>query len=86
MVSISVVVYRLQLHELPNLDRVQACRTKKYRFSEPETRALARFYLKDPTGGEVVSSECIFNTMNCKWKREAIGSSKRKVIGIYNVT
>jgi hypothetical protein len=33
---------------------------------------LARFYLKDPTGGEVMSSECIFNTMNCKWKREAI--------------
>ena len=64
VIRITIVASRVALHELPYLDGVQACSPNKYGLPEFETRALPRFDLKDTTRRIVVSSKCIFYTVN----------------------
>lgn len=64
MVGIAVVPHGLPLHELPNLSRVQTRRPNEYRFPELESRALPRLHLENPARRIVVSSKCIFNSVD----------------------
>lgn len=64
VICITIVPCGLALHELPNLNRVQACRPNKYRLPELKAWALPRFNLKDAARRVVMCSKRIFYTMN----------------------
>lgn len=66
VICITMVACSMLLHELSNLNGIQACRPNKYWLSELEAWTLPRFHLKNTTCWVVMSSKCIFYTMNCK--------------------
>lgn len=64
VICIAIVPRRLALHELPNLNWVQACRPNEYRLPELKAWALPRFNLEDAACWVVMCSKGIFYTMN----------------------
>lgn len=67
VISIAIVVCWLLLHELSNLERIQACCSHEYWLPKLKPRALPGFNLKDTTCRKVMSSKCIFYSMNCNY-------------------
>jgi hypothetical protein len=64
VICIAIVICRLAFHELSNLSRVQACSSNEYRLPKLEAWAHPRLDLKNATCRVVMSTECIFHTMN----------------------
>lgn len=65
VIRIAVVARRAVLHELPDLARIKAGWANQYWPPKLEAWALSRFDLKNATGRVVMSSKCIFYTMDC---------------------
>lgn len=66
VIRVTIVNCRLTLHELSNLEWIQACHANENWPSKLEARALSRFNLKDTTWWVLMRSKGIFYTMNCK--------------------
>lgn len=64
VISITMVVCWLILHELSNLERIQVCRSHEYWLPKLEAGALPRFNLKDTTCWTVMCSKSIFYSIN----------------------
>ena len=65
VICITMVARRALLHELSDFMTIEAGRANQYWPPEFEAGALSRFNFKNATGWIVMSSKCIFYTMDC---------------------
>lgn len=65
VICVAIVAWRALFHELSDFMRIKAGCANQYWPPELEARALSRFDFKNATGWIVMSSKCIFYTMDC---------------------
>lgn len=66
VIHITIIASSLTFNKFSNLTGIQLCSPNEYRLPELEPWALPWFNFKDTTAWIVMSSKCIFYTMNCK--------------------
>nr|GLL18199.1 hypothetical protein GW17_00043075 [Ipomoea trifida] len=66
VIRVAIVDSSLALDKLPHLVWIQTCSPNEYRLPKLEPRAVPWFNFEYPTGRIIMSSKCIFYTMNCE--------------------